>query len=210
MSWIENDESKSGPTEHRQHLALAAQQLSQQQLVIDSAAEINRLRDAREIRKERDRHRKRNMTEEQKLRAREQALQRREQMSDDELYRRRERDRERKRLRSLDLEYKRELNLKSKERKASMDKETLEKVRERDRVRKRKEYKVNTADTSIYESQVPQELITRIQLSSSSSCSSSVDQAREDVSYIGHDMRMYRGGGDHSMGVNYSLQQYNV
>lgn len=62
-----------------------------------------------DARRMRDRHRKRNMSDEQKDRVREQALLRRATMTEEDLIKRRTQDRERKRLKCLDAEYRKDL-----------------------------------------------------------------------------------------------------
>jgi hypothetical protein len=107
-------------------------------------------RDPIEVRREKDRVRKRNLSEEQKAKIKEKAIQRKDAMTEEEKNRMRAKDRERKRLKSLDTQYRLELSKRTKMRKAAFTLETVEKIRERDRKRKRKEYKVSTAGAGMY------------------------------------------------------------
>lgn len=136
------------------------------EVVFESASRFEHRSDAKDARRTRDRHRKRNMSWEQKERAKEQALQRRAAMTEEDLIRRRTQDRERKRLKCLDVDYRKELYGSSsslaqnvpdvlcateaaKIRRLNMSPESLARVRRLDRERKRKEYKMSTAGTGL-------------------------------------------------------------
>lgn len=79
-------------------------------------------KDPKEIRREKDRLRKRQMSEEQRQKVREQIAMRRSSMSEEAAAKRREKDRERKRLKNSDAEHRQLLNLSARERKAALDK----------------------------------------------------------------------------------------